>query len=63
MKGQRHILEWLGQGTMYSKLSKFRKEMVNGFFKVLFQHSSGDIGVICGTSNSRIPGKLDMSKK
>jgi hypothetical protein len=48
---------------MNSKWGKVRKEMATSFFKALFQHSSGDKGIICGTSNSHIPGKLGISKK
>jgi hypothetical protein len=39
------------------------KEMATSFFMILLQYSSGVKGIICGTSNSHIPGKLGISKK
>jgi len=62
VEGSRHNIEWLGQVTMNSKWGKVRKETANSFFQVLFQDSTGDKGIICGTSNSHIPGKLGISK-
>jgi hypothetical protein len=61
--GSRHNLECLGQVTMNSKWGKVRKEMANSYFQVLFRHLTADKGIICGTSNSHIPGKLGISKK
>jgi hypothetical protein len=62
-KGQIHNVEWLGQVNMKSKWVMVRKEMATSFFKILFQHLAGVKGIICGTSDSHIPGKLDISKK
>jgi len=63
VKGKICDLEWLCQVNVKSKWVMVRVEMATSFFKILFHYSSGVKEIICGTSNSHIPGKLGISKK